>query len=302
VFALLRFFSLPIGIGIVLGLAFPYYAMSLIWLSSLLLILLLFLNTLAVDKNKLKTSLVTSWPQMALALVLIFVLVPVLQTALALTFLNDRDFVFGVVVSSLAPCALINPFFAQYRRGDTSLALLTVIISSALCPLLTVPMLHVLGMQTIYLDSSYMLVFLSTLTTLPVVVSLGVSSFFPGLARSLNRFLPYNNSWILALLMFILVGSALPRVPLRLLVTQDLGSLFFIFIIADFGLFILVRYVGRLFLNPSQAETLAISVATRNFAVSAGLMLVFHPKAALPSACGLIVHCAYFQWLLCKRN
>ena len=34
------------------------------------------------------------------------------------------------------------------------------------------------------------------------------------------------------------------------------------------------------------------------FAVSASLMLFFHPKAALPSAIGLIVHSLYFQFLV----
>ncbi len=280
-----------------LGLAFPYTSLSLIWASSFLLFALLFLNTLAVDKRKLITFR-SGWLQCVSAQLLIFLFFPVLQTALASLLLRDQDFVFGVAVAALAPCALVNPFFAGQRGGDTGLALLNVIVSTLLCPFVTVPLLALSKLAPVFLDTRYLLVYLSLLTVVPVALSFTVSYFFPKLPSRAAKWLPTGNSLILALLMFILVGSSLNRVPLRLLLNYDFAVLVGLFLFFDFGVFLITFKGAQGFIKKAKAETMALSVSSRNFAVSSSLMLAFHPKAALPSAVGLIIHCFFFQWLL----
>jgi len=278
-------------------LLFPYTSLSLIWASSLLLFLLLFLNTLAVDKRKLISVRSGLW-QCLSAQALIFVFFPVCTAALTILAVKDQDFVFGVAVAALAPCALVNPFFANHRGGDQGLALLNVVVSTLLCPLITVPMLAWSKLSPVFLDVQFLLVYLSLLTVLPVLLSFGVTWIFPKIAGRAARWLPAGNSLILALLMFILVGSSINRVPLRLLLSRDFAALVIIFVLVDFGIFAALRWSAGQFVKRAGAETLAISVASRNFAVSSSLMLAFHPKAALPSAVGLVIHCFFFQWLL----
>ncbi|MGE0528297.1 MAG: hypothetical protein AB7G93_16270 [Bdellovibrionales bacterium] len=295
---MLKLFSAPIVVGIALGLLFPYQSLSLIWVSSILLFLLLFLNTLSVDSRKIfAVSRNQAWQSLT-AQVLIFFIFPVIQTGAAAAILHDPDFVFGVAVSSLAPAALVNPFFAHVRGGDRALALLNVILSTVLSPLLTVPLLFALGLGAVFINSRFLFVYLIGLTALPVLLSFGVTTLWPGAGARIQRILPAANSLILAALMFILVGSSLNRVPVRLLLKGDFPNLLLLFVGIDFGIFIAVRAAAKLFLPIPGAETLALSVATRNFAVSASLMLLFHPKAALPSAAGLIIHCLFFQWLV----
>lgn len=258
----------------------------------------MFLNILAVDKKKILAVSGRQTGLSAAATALIFLFFPALQTALAAVLLQDADFVFGVAVSSLAPCALVNPFFARQRGGNEEGALWNVVLTTLLCPLATVPLLQLLGMNTVYLDARFLWIYLLTLTTGPLVLSFAVSAAVPKAANWVRPSLPLLNSVILAVLMFILVGSSLNRVPLRMLLNQDFAALIFIFIFVDFGVYFVMRYVSPWFMSQGDAETLAISVSTRNFAVSASLMLFFHPKAALPSAVGLIVHCVFFQYLL----
>ncbi|MBX3021820.1 MAG: hypothetical protein KF799_09110 [Bdellovibrionales bacterium] len=274
--------------------------MSLIWVSSILLFLLLFLNILAVDKKKILERPRAQVAPALITLALIFLFFPVLQTALASLLVRDADFVLGVAVSSLAPCALVNPFFARVRGGNEELALWIVLLSTLLCPLATVPLLKLLGLSTVFLDARFLGLYLLTLTTGPLLLSFLLAPLIP--AQWLRPKLPLLNSLILAVLMFILVGSSLNRVPLRFLLNQDFYMLILIFLLVDFGLYALMRHVSAWFISPADAETVAISVATRNFAVSASLMLFFHPKAALPSAVGLIVHCLFFQFLLWKKS
>lgn len=276
--------------------------MSLIWISSILLFLLLFLNTLAIERKQVVTSLVKRWPESALTMGLIFVFFPLVVAAASRLFLKDQDFAFGMVISALAPCALVNPFFSQLRGGDPALSLVNVILSTLICPLVTVPMLWILGHQSVYLDSKYTMVYLFSLTFFPVAASLAWGNFWPNTRVRLSAHLPLLNSVILAVLMFILVGSSLARVPLRLIAESDLPILVLFSLISDFGFYFLVRSAGGLFFGKESAETLALSVSSRNFAVTASLMLFFHPKAALPAAIGLAVHALFFQFLTWKNQ
>lgn len=284
----------------IFGLLFPYKSLSLTWTSSLLLFLLLFLNTLGVDKKKfanlaLKKSM---WLQCASAQFFIFLFIPVVVTTVTLQFVHDADFVFGVTVASLAPCALVNPFFADHRGGDPGLAVMNVVVSTLLCPFVTVPMLAVTALAPVFIDTKFLLLYLVLLTVLPLIASFTFSTVFPKLAKKVPRSLPLANSVILAVLMFILVGSSLNRVPIRLLLNRDFAVLVILFFLIDFGIFLVMRWAGRMFMNRVNAETFALSTASRNFAVTATIMLIFHPKAALPSAIGLMVHSLFFQWLI----
>lgn len=147
-----------------------------------------------------------------------------------------------------------------------------------------------------------MVLYLAGLTLAPVVLSLAVGSLWPRARQLTNSFLPPANSLLLAALMFILVGSSISRLPTHLLKQDDLIHLILLFLVIDFGLYILTREALRPFVNSQLSETIALSVSSRNFAVSANLMLIFHPKAALPAAIGLGVHALFFQFLTWKRS
>jgi predicted Na+-dependent transporter len=294
---LLKIFSLPIVIGITLGVVFPYQSMSLVWLSSVLLFFLFLFNTLAIGPAQLFALTPRQWRESIITLILMFLVQPIFFAALALVSLKDRDFALGVVVASCAPSALVNPFFSRLRGADSSLTLLNVVLSSVLCPLMIVLMLYLTGFNAVFIEVRTLAIYLFALTALPLLSSLVIAWWWPSVSRFVTPALPPLNSFLLATLMFILVGCSLHQVPLRLLLKGDLLPLLLIFGAAEFGLFFVARQGSLLFMNKSSGEALALSLSTRNFAVSASLLLFFYPKAALPSAVGLMIHAVFFQWL-----
>lgn len=271
-------------------------------MSSPLLFLLFLFNTLAIGPKQLLNLSKPQWLQSAITMCLLFIILPVLQAAAAILLLKDRDFVLGVVVASCAPSALVIPFFANLRGADGALSLLNVVISSLLCPVAIVLMLLLTGFSSVFIDVRFLALYLFTLTAVPLALSFIVVGLRRDLPRYIGPVLPLLNSVLLAALIFILVGGSLHQVPLRMLLKGDLLPLVLLFTALEFGLFFVVRQSAALFLNAFESETMALSLATRNYAVSASLLLFFYPKAALPSAIGLMIHAVFFQWLARKRH
>ncbi len=295
---LLRFFSLPIFVGVALGTVYPYPAFSLIWLSSFLLFTLLFVNTLSFEWRTVLPMVKGSLPQILSAQVLIFVFFPVVISAAGALLLRDRDYAFGIAVSALAPCALINPFFAERRGGSRDVALINIAISALLSPLLTGLILDLLGFGGIFTAPGAYFRFLALLTVVPILFSWPVGRVLPRVRDILVSQTPLLNSLLLAALIFILTGVSLNRAPLRLLLDSELALVFGFYFLMDFGIYLLVRKTASAFFSSKAAETLALSAGSRNFAVTAALLLTFYPKAALAPAVGLLVHGLFFQWLL----
>jgi predicted Na+-dependent transporter len=265
----------------------------LVWVSSILLALMLTLNVLESTPLSIWRSLRENAVSSLGILCLLFLVLPVLQTAAAAALLSDKAYIFGVAAASFAPSALVVPLFLRRNGGDASLGVSIVVASTLLCPLIMVPMLALLGVNEGFLDTRALFLTLLPLTVIPVVFGLLLTSIFPSVRAPLLRAAPALNSGLLGILLFILVGSALPRMPLRLWWNGDAFLLLALMFWMDFGVYWLVRFAWR--------ETAAISVSARNFAIPASLLLFFDPKAALPAALGLVVHALYFQWLMVKR-
>jgi BASS family bile acid:Na+ symporter len=215
------------------------------------------------------------------------------QTAIASALLRDHDMVFGVAMSSLAPVALVVPLFLRKNNGDIAFGVLMVVASTLLCPLVLLPLLGLMGMTQSYLDARSLMLYLFPFTIAPVVIGLLVSKFLPRAKKLLSPLTPYVSSTLLGLIMFILVGSAFNRAPIRSWLSGNLVVLTLLMVWMDFGVYWLIRWAWN--------ESAAITIACRNFAVPASLLLFFHPKAALPSAVGLVVHAFFFQWLMSKK-
>ncbi len=275
----------------------------MVWLSSVFLVLLFLFNTLAIDPKQLFKISKSEWRQSLVTMTLIFLILPMMQAAAALTFLKDRDFALGVVVASCAPSALVIPFFSRLRGGNAPLALVNVVASSLMCPVMIVAVLYMTGLNSVFIDVRALGLYLFALTALPLLLSLILIWWRPKISATVAPSLPYLNSFLLAALMFILVGCSLNQFPIRLLWSGDLLPLLVFFALTEFGIYFAAHQCARLFIGSSDSETMALSLSTRNFAVSASLLLFFYPKAAIPSAIGLMIHAGFFQWLaLNKKN
>lgn len=279
--------------GIVAGIALPYQSLALVWASSLLLALLLVINAAAVSLAETAASLQAAPARAALLLFLLFGALAPIQTLLASLLLHDAGYVFGVAAASLAPPALVVPLFLRRNGGNTALGVALVVIGTLLCPVLTPPALELFGVNAGYVDTRALFLTMIPLTVLPVAAGLALPRLWPAGASALRQAAPRISSLLLGVLLFILVGSSLPRLPLRAWYTPDLAWILALMIWMDFGVYFLFRAL--------LGETAAIILSARNFAVTAGLLLFFDPRAALPSAIGLAVHAVFFQWLMVKK-
>ena len=287
-------FSIPMVVGILAGIAFPYQSLSLVWSSSFLLALLLMLNAAEATPAAALASLRSAPVLSALLLFLLFGALPAVQTAMAAFLLQDSAYVFGVAAASLAPPALVVPLFLKRNGGDSALGLSLVVAGTLLCPLLMVPMLGLFGVNQGYLDTRALFMASLPLTLLPVACGLAIPRLAPAALPVLRRLAPALNALLLGLLLFILVGSSVPRMPLRHWWNGDLPWLLAIMLWMDFGVYAAAKL--------SLGETAAILLSARNLAIPASLLLFFDPRAALPAAVGLVVHAAFFQWLMVKRT
>jgi len=280
-------------LGILAGFYFPYQSQTLIWASSILLAVMLTLNVLETSPGAIWQSLRHDSFGSFCVLLLLFIVFPVLHTAAAAALLQDKTYIFGLAAASFAPSALVVPLFLRRNGGNTSLGVAIVVTSTLLCPLVMVPMLGFLGVNEGFLDTRALFLTLLPLTVIPVGFGLLLTSVFPAVRKPLLRHAPLLNSWLLGILLFILVGSALPRMPLRLWWNADIFVLLALMLWMDFGVYFLVRRIWN--------ETAAIAVSARNFAIPASLLLFFDPRAALPAALGLVVHAFFFEWLMHKN-
>lgn len=287
-----RFFSLPIVIGIAAGVVFPYQSLNLIWASSIFLVFILVINVLEAGSSLTAAFDKDSRTGFAIALTTLFVLLPAIQTAFASALLRDRDYVFGIAMASMAPPALVIPLFLRLNRGHVEVGVAFVILATLLCPVILIPMIRLMGISESFMDTTALFYYLLPTTALPVASALLIRRLFPTAVRKLLTRAGPLNSFALGALMFILVGSAFHHLPIRTWRSPDLITIFAMMVWMDFGVYFLMRWLWN--------DTAAIMLATRNFAVPANLLLFFDPKAALPSAVGLIVHAVFFQWLISK--
>jgi predicted Na+-dependent transporter len=264
--------------------------MTFIWSASLLLAVQLAINTLEADPRRLAASLGGELKASAALLVALLFVLPVIQTGAASLLLGDRTYVFGVAAASIAPPALVIPLFLRRHGGDPTLGLALVVAGTLICPFVLVPMLALLGLTDNYLDTRALFLTLLPLTVLPVAVGLTLPKVVPGVRERVRAVAPAANALLLGVLFFLLVGSALQRLPLRLWLTHDLLCLTGLMVWMDFGVYFVTRWAF--------GESAALILGARNFAVIAGLLLFFDPKAALPAAVGLVVHAVFFSWLM----
>lgn len=279
--------------GISVGLAFPYLALQWLWLSSTILSALLIFNILAADvKSWTRQLITTNLSSLALTCLILFGAVPGATLVAASFVIHDRSLFFGLALAALAPSAFVVPIFVKKNGGNSALALLAVMVTTALAPLVTVPLLFCFGFDQNFFAATPLILTLVPLTVIPLVIGLLISWFTPTWRERIAPTSPTISSVLLGLLMFLLVGSAFNKAPVRIWTQSDFWWVVAFMIWLDFGIYAILAY----FVN----STVATLVSARNFAIPASLAMFFLPTAALPSAVGLAVHALFFQWLMVK--
>lgn len=295
-------FSLPIFLGIISGLLFPFQALQLIFLSSSFLFLLMFINSLAIDSTHLFRPTAHELKMSVLFLVFSYIFFPCALINLAQLFLTDSNYVLGLALSSLAPAAFVVPLFARARQGSPRQAILNITISTLFFPLISPYLLAMFSSADYFINIQSVLLILFVITLLPLLLGLFVAHKIPLIKEKLTAHAPVLNSALLGILMFILCGSSFNKLRPTHLLEKDILYTVLLLILLDFGVYAFMKFLAKPWFQQSQSESLALSVSLRNLAIPAVLLLSFQPKAAIVPGIGLIVHAFFFQWLLNTKN
>lgn len=292
----MRFFGLPIIVAIVAGIIFPYQALSLLPLGFAFLFVLMLLAGLTIDWAKLPKVIKRPEPVL-LGLFLSFVFFPLLQLLLARLLLTDSQFITGAIFGALMPTALVAPFFTGKMDGDEELAFLLLVASTLLVPVAAPLLLRAMTASLLPIRLAPLFKNMALLVTVPLLASYLLTRFLPGLKLKLKPWLVWGNAASLSVLIFILFGTAVGRLNLGYESTGEIVRLTGLAFFQDFGVLFLARLILPRMLPPREANSLMVCLAMKNVAISAGIMLFYDPRAALPPTLVFLAHAALFSFL-----
>ena len=293
-------FGLPIIVSIILGMVFPYAAISLAPFSLIFLVILMISAGLAIDWSK-TVLLITRIREIGIAMVFAFVVYPIMLWIPAQMLIDDQQILYGFVFSSLSPIAMVAPYFSRLHQADPEFSMLLVIASMILCPILAPVLLAVLFSTSVSLNLLPLTRYMLLLITVPLLVSAIIASYLPKIRQQITRYEGYTNSITLSLLIFALFGTAASKLNINYIGTLEVASLLILVFLQDFGVLFISRYLLRNLLRPDTARALTIAVSMKNVAITAGVLLIYDPRASFAPALAFIAHAFLFSFLANPR-
>lgn len=297
-------FSSYFGIGIIgaiiLAFVFPYAAISLHPFAAVFLFLLMFLSGFAIDWDKLK-DIRTHAKEVLIGNLLLFIVIPVALFFLSHAILTDSLSIYGVIFAALCPAAIVAPFFTGIFKGDKELAFLILISSSVLAPFIIPPMLRLLAGDQASISTLLLFKDIMLFVPLPLVCALAVKKYFAPAHTFFLRHLPILNFMMLALLIFILFGVSMTKLPLNSVTLKDLGILLMLALIQDFFLLLFIKPANTAIKDPGKIIALFNSASMKNIAIASTILLLYAPKAAIAPAMGFVAHALLFTPAIVRR-
>jgi len=295
-----EYFGIGIALTIIAALLFPYSAVKLHPLATLLLFCLMVVTGTTIDWPRLKIIL-----RKPIAILLgnciIYIIVPIIIFFLSHVLLTTGQYIYGAVFASLTPAAIVAPFFTRLLKGDEELSFGILVSSMILSPLLIPIMLKLFLEDTVTMPTVLLFKDMLLLVPLPLLLAFFIKTFFARISKVIQDNSPILNFAFLSLLIFILFGVSLQKVNLGYGSYGELGWLLLIFFVQDFGLILGARFLFWPRMPSAEKTAIVLSGAMKNIAIAAGILLIYDPRAALAPGIGFIAHAFLFTpWILKK--
>ncbi|MDH3377682.1 MAG: hypothetical protein OEQ39_12090, partial [Gammaproteobacteria bacterium] len=252
-------FGIPIVIAIILGIIFPYTAISLMPYGVAFLFILMMSAGITIDWRKLR-YFTYRLPELLIGLVFLFAIFPIGQWLIARWLVTDDQFLYGLVFASLCPVAIVAPYFSNLIEADDEFAFVLMIWSMILCPLIAPIMLKILLQPSVALNVLPLTKYMLLLVTTPIALSYAIDRVFPRCKVILRPLLGLLNMGSLSVLIFILFGTAVGRLNLHYTPINDLFVLLFLMFLQDFGVLVVARRIFSFWLSPEIVGPVSISL------------------------------------------
>jgi predicted Na+-dependent transporter len=299
---MLTFFGLPILLAFFLGYHFPYVALSISPYAFIVLFLMMTSSALDINWTILK-KVSTNKIELLIGHFFLFIFFPLLQWFLAKMLISDESLLWGTILASLCPIAIVAQNFTKLHKADEELSFLLMIFSMVCFPLVIFVALN-FTQQTMHLR--------------PIIVDMSILIFFPlvlgEFIKKIDKILFKNkiifywkkmasefNMLAIAFLAFIYLGASVSKINLNYTSNRELLCVFVVILFQDFGIYFLARWVMKKLFSSEKANAIAISLSMKNLAVSGAILLIYDPKASLASAIGFLVHALFYNYLALKK-
>lgn len=293
-----KYFSLIIAIGAILGLIFPSIGSSFTFLVMPSLFVLMIFTVLKIDFYKIIHSIKKPIP-LIVAVIISYVFLPAILYFLSdILHLNEKAKL-SVMFSALAPTILSAPYFVSIMKGDVEFSFVLSVVITLLAPfLIPLELYYVFGES---IDFPYMDVFESIfiIIFIPIIIVYVAKKFFVSLIAKLSS----HESSVTAFMFFIFIWAIISVNSSDILnLSQLVIILIVIGIVQEFGFFILLRKISKLFLSEKMSKSFAFSIAVKNTALTAGVAMLSSNELALASSIVVLLHVPMFAWIMHKKE
>jgi len=198
----------------------------------------------------------------------------------------------GVIFASLAPTIISAPYFIQKIGGDIELSYVLAIVSTVVFPVIVPLILYIYFGHNINIEYSSIVYTMLVLIVLPVLVALGLkqNKIF------INKLKDYESLTTSA--SFLIFMWAIIALNNNFISSLTI-SFIYLFIIA-FTQEILLYFIVKILcikvfsIEVTLAKTIALVLAIKNTALTAGIAEGISPEFALPSAMVVLMHIPMF--------
>ncbi|MEQ1722245.1 MAG: hypothetical protein ABL930_03655 [Pseudobdellovibrio sp.] len=294
-----KFWGLPIILGLVLAIVYPYPAFQLNTVIYFLLFSIMFFTSLIYDFSNNNFSS-KNLAYIFLFLFFGFLLMPAVQWFLSQFMVQDHALQQGLFYASLSPIAIVAPHLVKLKNGKDSLSYQLMWLTTFMSPLLLLLMSLLFSPQHIDINLYSYIKDLAFLCFFPILLS----SIFKKIIKKENvyiqnikKYLPSLNFICIGLLSYTLMGTMLVKVGFSAISYRDLFAVLLLALIQDFGTYLFAKFILPENSDPTLKKTLMISISIKNVALTAGLLLFYQPKMAFAAAAGLLAHALFFIYL-----
>lgn len=293
-----KYFSLIIALGAVLGLLFPSLGSSFAFLVIPSLFILMMFTVLKIDFYKIINSIKKPIP-LIVALIISYIILPTILYMLSdILNLSDKEKL-SVMFSILAPTILSAPYFVSIMKGDVEFSFVLSVIITLLAPfIIPLELFYIFGESV---DFPYMSIFETTfiIIFIPIVIIYIIKKVSTKLITELSS----KENLITALMFFIFIWAIISVNAKEILNFSELVMILVVFgLIQEFGFFILLRKISKLFLSDAMSKSFSFSIAIKNTALTAGVAMLSSNELALASSIVVLLHVPMFAWIMHRRE
>lgn len=223
-----KFWGLPIILGLIFAVIYPYPAFQLNTVIYFLLFSIMFFTALIYDFS-VSTFNTKDSPYIALFLFFGFLLMPAIQWLVSQLIVRDQILQQGLFYASLSPIAIVAPHFVKLKAGKDSLSYQLMWFSTLISPLLILVMSFIFSPQQIDISLSSYVRDLAFLCLSPILISAIIKKIIKRehiFIQNIKNYLPALNFICIGLLSYTLLGTMLVKVGFSAISYSDLLALF----------------------------------------------------------------------------